>query len=197
MISLVVLVLLYIFIGGAIKFVDQAYDEGEWSLKGAFFLAVVVGAVMGLLAAIDDPFSTAFFWAMLISLILARKVDNAAFLACAVVAIGVFAVIALMQGSIIFLPLAFAAFMVAGFIDEIADGYAHKKQMGVWMDRFLHYRPFSDFAMVAMVLLGVFPAAMLIPYFAFTISYNLVERISPIDMGSSLKGLLMRAVHLR
>jgi hypothetical protein len=197
MISLAALVLLYVFIGGAIKFVDQAYDEGEWSLKGAFYLAIALGAAMGLLAAIDDPFSTSFFWAMLVSLILARKVDNAAFLACSVVAIAVFFIAAMMQGGVSFLPMAFVAFMLAGFVDEVADEYAHRRKMGPWMERFLHYRPFSDFAMVALVLGGAFPAEYLLPYLAFTISYNLVERFSPIDMGISLKGLLMRAVHLR
>jgi hypothetical protein len=195
-ISLAIAVVLYIFIGGAMKFVDQAYDEGEWSLKGAFYLAIVLGLTMGLVAA-TDAFSTAFFWAMFVSLILARKVDNAAFLACSIVAIATFASVALLEGGVVFLPLAFLAFMVAGFVDEVADGYAHRKEMGPWIGVFLHYRPFSDLAAILLVIAGVFPVECLLLYFAFTLSYNLVERISPVDMGASIKGLLMRAVHLR
>jgi hypothetical protein len=195
-ISLAIAVVLYIFIGGAMKFVDQAYDEGEWSLKGAFYLAIILGLTMGMVAA-TDPFSTAFFWAMFVSLILARKVDNAAFLACSVIAIGTFAAFAIFEGGVTFLPVAFLAFMIAGFVDEVADGYAHRMQTGRWVRLFLHYRPFSDLAVVALVIAGILPAECLLLYFAFTLSYNLVERISPIDMGASIKGLLMRAVHLR
>ena len=70
------LVFLYGFLGGSIKFIDQAYDEGVGSIKAARILAILSGVAMGFLMAKDSPFSTAFYAAMLISLVMARKIDN-------------------------------------------------------------------------------------------------------------------------
>jgi hypothetical protein len=81
MIEILQLITLYAFLGGAIKFIDQAYDEKAFSVRAAKMVAVLAGVVMGYLMARDSPFSTAFFAAMLISLVLAKKIDNFAFAA--------------------------------------------------------------------------------------------------------------------
>ena len=79
MIDILQLIVLFAFLGGAIKFIDQAYDEKAFSIRAAKVVAVMAGVVMGYLMARDSPFSTAFFAAMLISLVLAKKIDNFAF----------------------------------------------------------------------------------------------------------------------
>ena len=79
MVDIVHLIVFYAFLGGSIKYIDQAYDEKAFSIRSAKVLAVLAGVVMGYLMAQDSPFSTAFFAAMLISLVIARKIDNFAF----------------------------------------------------------------------------------------------------------------------
>jgi hypothetical protein len=76
-----IIIPLYAFLGVSIKFIDQAYDEDMYSLKTANGLAVISGIFMGILMVYDSPFSTAFFLAMIVSLVLARKIDNVAFAA--------------------------------------------------------------------------------------------------------------------
>jgi hypothetical protein len=175
MIELLQLITLYAFLGGAIKFVDQAYDEGLFSIRAAKVTAVMAGVTMGYLMAKDSPFSTAFFAAMLISLILAKKIDNFAFAIGTVLAI--VSLIAFYPSSeVSWLIVPVILFLVAGFVDEIVDDYADEHNVNIFIQMFLNYRPFSDFALVAMVLFGTFSWVYLLPYFSFTLSYLFVKR---------------------
>ncbi|OPY34077.1 MAG: hypothetical protein A4E32_00346 [Methanomassiliicoccales archaeon PtaU1.Bin124] len=191
-----IIVPLYAFLGFAIKFIDQAYDEEMYSLKTANLLAVISGVVMGALMVFDSPFSTAFFLAMIVSLILARKIDNVAFAAgtgTALITLGIM----LFRENVEFMWGVVVIFLVAGFIDEIMDEVAHRVRTVKAMEWFLHYRPFSDVAIVLMVLAGTFSWEYLVPYFAFTIGYLAMQKFTPMELGSSIKGVLMRAVNLR
>ena len=121
MVDIVHLIVFYAFLGGSIKYIDQAYDEKAFSIRSAKVLAVLAGVVMGYLMAQDSPFSTAFFAAMLISLVIARKIDNFAFAIGTVLAVVSF--LALYPTShVTFLLAPIAVFLVAGFVDEVADG---------------------------------------------------------------------------
>jgi len=137
---------------------------------------------MGYLMAQDSPFSTAFYAAMLISLVLARKIDNFAFATGTVLAVATFAAMYSSSG-VVWLIAPVVVFLVAGFVDEVADGMVDKYDVhGAWRI-FLNYRPFSDLALLAMVLAGVFPWMYFLPYFSFTASYLLVERFSEHELG--------------
>ncbi len=171
------LVFLYGFLGGSIKFIDQAYDEGVGSIKAARILAILSGVAMGFLMAKDSPFSTAFYAAMLISLVMARKIDNGAFAAGTVVAVASLAAF-YPSSEVTFAIVPVVVFLVAGFVDEVADGWAHRRQLSGLARAFLNYRPFSDMALFALIAAGTFGWIYLLPYFAFTFSYLAVERLS-------------------
>lgn len=177
MIDIFQLIALFAFLGGAIKFIDQAYDERAFSTSVALVVAIMAGVVMGYLMARDSPFSTSFFAAMFISLVLAKKIDNFAF------AIGAGSAVATLitfysSSSVSWLVLPIIVFLAAGFVDEIADDMAHKHNIEGFLRTFLNYRPFSDFALVGMVMFGTFSWVYLLPYFSFTFFYMLVERYS-------------------
>lgn len=175
MFDILQLVFLYGFLGGSIKFIDQAYDENAYPIKAARAVAVLSGVAMGFLMARDSPFSTAFYGAMLISLVLARKIDNESFLAGT--ALAVVSLVAFYPSSnVSFALVPLAMFLAAGFVDEVADGYAHRLR-GV-PKAFLMYRPFSDMALFALIAAGVFSWIYVLPYFAFTLSYLAVDRVS-------------------
>jgi len=187
---------LYAFLGFSIKFIDQAYDEDMYSLKVANILAGMSGIVMGALMVFDSPFSTAFYLAMIISLILARKINNFAFRLGTAVAL-VTLVASLFIVDIEFLWGIVLVLLVAGFVDEVMDGVAHKVTTLRPMDWFLHYRPFSDIAVILLAFVGTIGWVYLVPYYAFTFGYMMMERFTPDEIGSSIKGVLLRAVHLR
>jgi len=182
-VELLFLLVTYAFLGGSIKFIDQAYDERSFDRRSANLVAILAGVVMGFLMAADSPFSTTFFIAMLISLFMAKKMDNLAFVIGALVAVGSF-LLFFSQYDVILLLFPIVGFLLAGFVDELMDELAHRWELRGTMESFLTYRPFSDIALVIMVLLGVFGWVYLIPYFAFTLAYMFVESVS-------VKGLRM------
>lgn len=191
-----ILVSSYAFLGGAIKYIDQAYDEGIGSISLAKILAIASGLIMGAIMVLDGGFSTAFFLAMLISLIVTKKIDNWSFMAGTVTGLATFALGAFLWGAdIMLVPL--AVFLFAGAVDELADGFAHGRNLGRAVEYFLHYRPFSDFALVALIVLVPFHWAYLIPYFAFTFSYLLIGIMDEGQMTESVRGILRRASQLR
>jgi len=175
---------LYAFLGGSIKFIDQAYDEQAFSVRTANIVAVMAGLIMGYLMANDSPFSTAFFAAMLISLVMARKIDNRAFMLGTVLAVAGFLAF-YPHSEVLWMPWPIAAFVAAGFVDEVADGMVDRYGIDGCLRMFLNYRPFSDIALFAMILAGTFQWVYLLPYFSFTFSYLLVERYSEKDVSIS------------
>jgi hypothetical protein len=190
-----ILVVLYAFLGGAIKFIDQAYDEERYSRKLANLIAIVAGITMGGLMALDSPFSTAFYGAMILSLVLARKIDNRAFLAGTLIAAFTLLVLWPVTGpEVLLAPL--VIFILAGFLDEVVDDLAQKARAPKIVRWVMLYRPLSDVALVAMMLLGWFPWYYLVPYFAFTFAYLAMERLSWIDTGSVMRDFLSRAISM-
>ena len=194
-----IIVVLYAFLGAAIKFGDQAYDEDRYSRKLANVMAIVAGITMGGLMAFDSPFSTAFYGAMILSLVLARKIDNRAFLAGTLIAALTLLVLWPFTDPVVLLaPL--VIFILAGFLDEVVDDLAQKAQAPKIVRWVMLYRPLSDVALVAMMLLGWFPWYYLVPYFAFTFAYLTMERLSWMDTGSVMRDFLSRAmsmIHVR
>lgn len=191
-----ILIVTFAFLGYAIKYVDQAYDEHEFSIKSANLVAITAGVLMGTLMAFDSPFSTAFFIAMIISLVLAKKIDNVAFAAGSVIAFGMMGVF-MLDASVTFLVIPIALFLFAGFVDEVVDGFAHKHKLGFWAEKFCHYRPFSDFALFGMIAFGMFNWIYILPYFSFTISYMLVGRINLMEIAVGVRGVIRRAAKFR
>jgi hypothetical protein len=192
----IILIVTFAFLGYAIKYIDQAYDEHEFSVRSANLVAVIAGVMMGTLMAYDSPFSTAFFIAMIISLVLAKKIDNVAFAAgsgIAFVMMGCF----MLDVSVTFLWFPIVLFLLAGFVDEVVDGFAHKHKLGYFAEKFCHYRPFSDFALFGMIAIGMFDWIYILPYFSFTISYMLVGRINFMDIAIGIRQVIRRASRFR
>ena len=191
-----VLISSYAFLGGAIKYIDQAYDENIGSIKIAKILAVLSGLVMGGVMVADGGFSTAFFLAMLISLVVTKKIDNVSFLAGTFIGLATFLAGGLIWGmDVMLVPL--AVFLIAGAVDELADGFAHGRDLGRAVEYFLHYRPFSDFALVILIVAVPFDWIYLVPYFAFTFSYLLIGMLDEGQVTESVRGIIRRASQLR
>ncbi|MGE5379315.1 MAG: hypothetical protein ACM3L5_00405, partial [Candidatus Saccharibacteria bacterium] len=113
-------------------------------------------------------------------LVLAKKIDNFAF--ASGTGLAVVSLLAFYPSSqVTWLILPIIVFLAAGFVDEIADDMVHKHNIEGPLQMFLNYRPFSDFALVGMVLLGTFSWTYLLPYFGFTFSYMFVERYTERD----------------
>jgi hypothetical protein len=177
MLNYISIILGYAFLGGGLKYIDQAYDENAFSKFSAKILAVLLGFAMAYLMAVDTPFSTVFFAGLIAGVFVASKVDNKAFIigvCCVIAFIGILSFFYTIQFSV----LPFVFFFIATFLDEICDAIAHKKKFNKHLRKLLLLRPLSDITLFGLILYGFFSWFYLIPYYAFFISYNAVEKLS-------------------
>jgi len=152
--------------------------------------------LMGTVMVLDGGFSTAFFLAMLISLVVTKKIDNWSFLVGTLIGLLTFLIGGFVWGmDIMLVPL--AVFLIAGAVDELADGYAHGRDLGRAVEYFLHYRPFSDFALVIIIVTVPFDWIYMAPYFAFTFSYLLVGMLDEGQVSQSVRVIIRKASQLR
>jgi hypothetical protein len=110
----------FALLGAGIKTIDEAYDRGAPSRRVAYLLAPFLVALWFVLS-FQDKNAATLLSAILVSSLLAGKLDNTVFKLSAAVLLAAM----LIKGvSIALLPFLFL--VVLGVIDELADGYADK-----------------------------------------------------------------------
>lgn len=155
----------------SLKYIDQAYDEDMFPKRIADVLAIISGIMMGLLMVYDTPFSTAYFLSLIIATILAGKIDNRAFAIGTFLALSIFFVLSSQQ-SVVFLWGVIVILLAVTYLDEVMDEVAHKYKMAMWMRWLLHYRPFTDIAIIVLVCMGTLSWVSLMPYLTFNTAYR-------------------------
>lgn len=181
----------YALIGAGIKYIDQAFDIGVFNKKIAIFLSIPVGIIMATLM-ILDPSSATIFFAIVLSVAIGRKIDTIAF------KIGVFILILfpiIFQNWISIQWLPFGILVLSGILDEwgndTADRMNRQKLLAeakgdsiktTWTQLifyiFFENRFMMKVAIIVLTILGYLRLIYLIAFFAFDISYMLIERYS-------------------
>lgn len=182
-----VIVLSYAIIGGAIKYIDQAYDTGIFSRKFAFFLAIPTGLLMSFLMVID-PSSATIFLSILFAVGVTQKIDTPAFKVGVLILLGV-PIFFTQYLHIYWLPLGFLAF--AGIADEYGNDWADKTLNGhpknsskrptglKWLSsRMLLHRPAMKLILLTLVIIGFFHPAYIIAFLAFDATYSFIAWMS-------------------
>jgi energy-converting hydrogenase Eha subunit C len=170
----VVLVASFAFLGGGVKYIDQAFDEGIFNKKAAYALAVACGVVMGSLTAIDS-LSATITLSLIISLAVTKKIDNIAFLLGALLVVSIPAITT--QSILKINLLGLAVLTISSIGDEALNFVSDRCSTGA-LAKFLHFRPVMKVAMLALVLYGMFPLVYFVAFIAFDISYPVVEYLS-------------------
>ncbi|MBN2251383.1 MAG: hypothetical protein JW724_04845 [Candidatus Altiarchaeota archaeon] len=177
----------YLFLGGGIKYIDQAYDLGVFSKTKAKIVAVLCGILMGYLIVTDSP-SMGIFLAMVLALAITRKIDNMAFY------IGTGLVILLpvfFNGFINILWLPFGVLTVSGVLDELGNDWADKRinrrlvefTLGngngrmtyKFMEKFFFHRFSMKVAVMLLVFFSFMDLTYLLAFILFDLMYTLVE----------------------
>jgi hypothetical protein len=172
------IILGYAFLGGGLKYIDQAYDEKVFSKTYAKILALVLGFVMAYLMAVDTPFSTSYLGAMIVGVVAAKKIDNFPF---KVVVLGTIFFLYLLSFSYSFWLDAtlFISFIIVSFLDEIVERELPKRvTFSKFLKTFFQLRPLNDGALIGLIIMGLVNWVYLIPFYAFFIAYYEVEKIS-------------------
>ena len=171
----VLLIALYAFLGGAIKYIDQVYDEHIFNEKIAIALAVLSGLIMGLLVAVDN-YSAMIFIAIVLGVAITRKIDNFAFYLGSFLVLAVplvYRFFALGNFAIDFVLV--SVLSIAGLLDEWGNDYVDKEGKNGIVRMFFYYRSTMKAAVAAFYFLGIFPLVYLIAFLAFDTAYMAVH----------------------
>jgi len=186
-----IIILSYAFIGGGLKYIDQAYDIGVFSKKKANILAIVLATLMAYLI-ISDPPSATIFFSIFVIVAVTRKIDNPAFY------IG--------TGIILLLPIIFHGIMkiewislgiliLSGIIDEIGNDWADKRKkmkrlnndnrknpnnstLKKFGEKFFLHRFAMKIGVLVLTIFGFFQYLYLFAFLFFDMMYLLVEQYS-------------------
>ncbi len=173
----IVTVLAYAFLGAAVKYIDDAYDEGGLDRRGANFLCVVSSLAMGALMA-WDPHSRAIFLAMNVGLLLAGKIDVLPFkvgfaLSLAIpIAWCLFAGDARLDGRVV------ALFLACCLADELGNDYVDRHPTRPAIHVLLYYRPAMKAAAVVAAALSWTPLVYVPAFLSFDLAYSVVGRVA-------------------
>lgn len=117
------------YIGGSLKYIDSVYDDNVFNKKLALFFSVLTGLVFCLVIALNE-YAAAIYIGIVISVIIAGKIDNFAFSLCtAIIFIGVtlLGTKGLLHVNIITL----AVIVTTSFIDEIGNDSADTLKLSI------------------------------------------------------------------
>ena len=170
----IVLISSYTFIGGSIKYIDQIIDQPLSSHKHPWilwFLTLNLVVITALLV-FFDYFTAILAIALVLGLLLTRKVDNKFF---AVIAIMVFpiGIWVFLQLPLTFLLASLIPLLVSVMIDELLHGVVQRLSSPT-LRRVLAHRPVLKIAVIILPLFGLLTFVHTVAFWSFDIAYDAV-----------------------
>ncbi|HIE33812.1 MAG TPA: hypothetical protein EYP86_01570 [Candidatus Altiarchaeales archaeon] len=188
----------YAFLGGGMKYIDQAYDLEVFSKTRANILAVPLASLMALLIIMDPP-STTIFLSIFMIVAITKKIDNFAFY----IGTGILIFLPILFHDILqiyWLPLGILVF--SGILDEIGNDWAdnrikrgrlnnsrnhvNNKPIKKFVEKFFHHRFAMKIAVLILSIADFFGYLYLFAFILFDLSYLSVDLYSQRFRGYSL-----------
>lgn len=174
----------YMFLGGGIKYIDQAYDLRVFSKRRANIIAILCGIIMAYLI-ITDPSSIEIFLALIIALAITRKIDNIAFY----IGTGIALLLPIIFGSVINIQwIPFGILIFSGILDELGNDWADNRKnkrlaknlknedkIEDFAEKFFLNRFSMKIAIGLLVILSFFDVLYLYAFVLFDLTYLLMD----------------------
>lgn len=166
----------FFILGGGIKFIDDAFDEGIFNKKIAMIIAPLLGLLWGYTMYIDKYASTVLF-AILLGVFFKGKIDNRAHLFGAIVII-LFILSFKIRIDVMYIPLIVLFF--SEILDEVGNDFVDKRNYSsnVFykpLKYFFEYRFMMKVMVIAIVVIGIFPYYIAVAFLLFDGSYHIVD----------------------
>ena len=171
------LLAVYALIGGGLKYIDDAFDEGVHSRRIASLLAAVLVVFWVTLSAVDS-YSATILTAVLLGVLLSGKIDNRVFTAstCAIV----LTVVLLARENLLLLPLAILT--AFGVVDEKGNDYVDSHRAHRLVEFFFAHRFALKLALLALCAASVLPFAYLAAFMCFDLAYDTVGYLGTVEL---------------
>jgi len=160
----------FMLIGGGIKYIDDAFDEGIYSRKLAVLLAPVILAVW-LWVSAGNPHAATLLAAVLLGVIFTGKVDNTVFVLSSVVIVA--GMLALAR-EVLLLPLAVLTAMAV--LDEKGNDLADAGRLPPLIALLFTYRMMMKLGVLVLGMAELLPLAYFLVFLAFDLAYEAVGR---------------------
>jgi len=172
----VMILIAFAFIGGGLKYIDQAYDIAVFSKTAAWFIAGFVGVAMGITMAFDN-YSTELLISIILGVAFMSKIDNWPFRITALISLLILGILCFINPNLMgshfrWLSVGILTSLVLfdEFLDDLSDNYNFLK--------IFRYRPVLEISIFLAVLLGFFPIISFFSLLSFDLTYILVKIIS-------------------
>lgn len=170
----------FAFLGGGIKYIDEAFDEKIFSKRKALVLAPFLGIFYAFLMSLHQTAATILL-AFLVGVFLAGKINNVAFYFMAL--FWAFFIFILGPVSISLLP--FFCLVASSVIDEKGNDLSDKKQISnKYLDFWFKHRLTMDFVALGLTVLGFLELVFFFAFLAFDMGYVLVGVYSSKRLGN-------------
>ncbi|WP_457556383.1 hypothetical protein [Candidatus Pyrohabitans sp.] len=167
----------YALIGGGLKYIDDAFDEGLHSRKIASLMAPVLVATWISLSVLD-PYSATILTAVLLGVLFSGKIDNMIFTASSVAII--LTVVLLSRDNILLFPL--AVLTLFGIIDEKGNDYVDRHRTSGFLRFFFAHRCALKLALLALCLASIIPITYFFAFLCFDLAYDAVGYLGKLEI---------------
>lgn len=174
------LIVAFAAIGGGIKFIDEAFDEGIFNKRVAYLLAPALVAVW-MAVSLFDAISATILFSILAGVLLAGKIDNTIFKTSAISIL----LAALLSGKISILWTPFLSLTIAGIIDEFGNNYVDSNRARKAVEFFFLHRFTMKIGVTLLCAFSIFSWDYLFAFLAFDMSYDLVGMLGQWTMRSN------------
>jgi len=185
------LLVAYLLLGIAVKYIDQAFDYRVFNKKIATAIAFPTAAVMGYLV-VRDPYSASIFLAVALGVAVANKIDNIAFR----IGIGTLILIPVFFSEYVtLLWLPFGVLFLGAVVDEFGNDWSdrHSKEklkhhvqkkpfkqtdQQIIASYFFSHRSTMKILLLILALTNHMPPVYFVAFLLFDFGYGLTEKIS-------------------
>ncbi len=155
---------LFIVLGAGLKIIDDIYDRGAPGRRGAFVLAPILVLTWIYLSNFDKGYAT-ILGAVLLSSLIAGKIDNAVFKVSAACIIAAWLIL---DVDVLIIPL--GVLVLLGVLDEFLDGYRGNVASGI--GNLLKHRVGMKIGVVMLLVFGHLEAIHVFSLLAFDLAYE-------------------------
>jgi|Deesub1362B_J571_1020462.scaffolds.fasta_scaffold05634_3 hypothetical protein len=171
------LLAIYTLIGGGLKYIDDAFDEGMHSRRVASILAPIL-VVLWIALSVTDPYSATILTAVLLGVLFSGKIDNWIFTASTGAI--VLTILFLARENLLLLPLAILT--IFGIIDEKGNDYVDSHRAHRFMVFFFTHRFALKLALLALCVASLLPFAYFVAFMCFDLAYDTVGYLGTVDL---------------
>jgi len=170
--SITAILIIFGFIGGGLKFIDDAFEKDIFDMRVAMVLTPII-LVLWVWISVVDTVSAVILFSILLGVLLTGKIDNFIFKISTITLIAFFDLRSLGH---YLMPLVFLTLM--SIADEIGNDFVDNNSVNKLVKFFFLHRFSMKFGIMLLCVTSYFPPIYLVAFLCFDIAYDSVGIVS-------------------